>query len=165
MNKQSITAKTLREIVTGFRKIVPRNDECFRQVKIDLASGLMTVTDGRAFLSHQLNLHDQQGGSCFLSFDRLVSFAKGLPARQEVLFEVSKGVTTITSVDRRCFAKPVKPEDSFVSHPSTIGKTQSVTSEDRNAILRALICASTDDTRPVLPVSYTHLTLPTTPYV
>lgn len=150
MNKQSIPAKDLREIVTGFRKIVPRNSECLRQVKFDLASGLMTVTDGSAFLSYQLGWRDRQGGSYFLPFDGLSHFAKGLPAGQEILLEAQVDIATLTTVDRKCFAKPMKPEDSFASHPSFLGKAQLVTPDDRTAILRAFTCASTDDTRPVL---------------
>jgi hypothetical protein len=150
MNKQSIPAKDLREIVTGFRKIVPRQSETLRQVKFDLSSGLMTVTDGSAFLSYQLGLRDRKGGSCFLPFDGLIHFAKGLPARQEVLFEAQADVATLTTVDRKCFAKPMKPEDSFESHPSFLGKAQPVTPDARTAILRAFTCASTDETRPVL---------------
>ena len=148
--KQSIPAKVLREMITGFRKIVPRNSESLRQVKFDLASGLVMVTDGSAFLSYQLGLRDQNGGSYFLPFDGLSHFAKGLPARQEVVLEAQADIVTLTTADRKCFAKPMTPEDSFESHPSLIGKAQPVTPDERTAILRAFTCASTDTTRPVL---------------
>ncbi|MDB4759258.1 DNA polymerase III subunit beta [Akkermansiaceae bacterium] len=150
MSKQSILAKDLREMITGFRKIVPRQSETLRDVKVDFAQGTITATDGSAFLSYQLGKATPDGRTYLLSFDSLIHFAKGLPARQKILIEAQDGIANLTTENRKCVAKPLRPDDPFATPPKFVGKTQPVTPEDRSAILRALTCASTDDTRYIL---------------
>jgi|GEM_PF-2683271 len=48
-------------MITGFRKVVPRNSETLRELKIDLARGTITATDGSAFLSDQLGRPTAEG--------------------------------------------------------------------------------------------------------
>ncbi len=150
MNKASIPAKVFRDMITGFRKVVPRHSETLRDVKVDFGQGTITATDGSAFLSYQLGKGMPNGRTYLLSFDGLIHLAKGLPARQEILIEAQDGITTLTTEGRKCVAKPLRPDDPFGTPPKFIGKTQTVTPEDRSAILRALTCASTDDTRYIL---------------
>lgn len=137
-------------MITGFRKIVPRQSETLRDVKVDFAQGTITATDGSAFLSYQLGKASPNGRTYLLSFDGLIHFAKGLPANQEILIEAQGDIATLTTKNRKCVAKPLRPDDPFATPPKFVGKTQTVTPEDRCAILRALTCASTDDTRYIL---------------
>ena len=137
-------------MITGFRKVVPRQSETFRDLKVDFAQGTITATDGSAFLSYQLGKASPNGRTYLLSFDGLIHFAKGLPARQEILIEAQDGIATLTTENRKRVAKPLRPDDPFATPPKFVGKTQPVTPEDRSAILRALTCASTDDTRYIL---------------
>lgn len=150
MNKMSLPAKTLREMITGFRKIVPRHSKTLRDIKVDFAQGTLTATDGNAFLSYQLGKPMKNGRSYLLSFDGLIHFTKGLPTRQEVLIEAQADIATLNTTARKCIAKPLRPDDPFATAPSFIGKTQAISPEDRSAILRALTFASTDDTRYIL---------------
>ena len=150
MSKQRILTKNLREMITGFRKIVPRHSETLRDVKVDFGQGTITATDGSAFLSYQLGKSTSNGRTYPLAFDGLLHFAKGLPANQEILIEAQADIATLTTVDRKCIAKPLRPDDPFGTPPKFIGKTQTITPKDRSAILRALTCASTDDTRHIL---------------
>jgi|GEM_PF-6185917 len=154
MNKHHIPVKVLREMITGFRKVVPRNSETLRELKIDLARGTITATDGSAFLSYQLGRPSAEGRSYLLSFDGLSHFAKGLPTSQEILLEAEADLATLTTVDRKCFAKLMKPDDPYGTPPSFLGKDQSVTPDDRAAILRACSCAGTDDSRYLLQGVY-----------
>ena len=149
-SKQTIPAGALRDMITGFRKIVPRHSETLRDLKIDIAQGTITATDGSAFLSYQLGKATTNGWTYLLSFDGLIHFAKGLPARQEIHLEVRDDLVTLRTENRECLAKLMKPDDPFATPPGVVGRTQTVTPEDRSAILRALTCVSTDDTRYIL---------------
>jgi len=151
MNK-SITAKELRHIVTGFRKIVPRQPENARVLKLDLAAAKIIATDGVSFLSYQLVVEKEtnSGDQYLIRFDDLADFVKGLLARQEVIIEAHAGKVTLTTDGRRCIAQPMNPETVFPEPPESIGKVDQVSPADRHAILRAFSCASTDDSRPVL---------------
>lgn len=152
MNKHCIPGKAFREMITGFRKIIPRKNDDLRRLKVDLARGAVTATDGSSFLSYQLGKPISKGASYLCPFDGLLEFAKGLLTKQEVLLEAEAGdkVATFKTTGGHCMAEVMKSEDSFAETPRLIAPSQVLHPEEREAILRALTCASTDDNRYVL---------------
>jgi hypothetical protein len=166
MSKQyetSIPARMLGEIITGLRKIVPRRSDTLRDLKLDLDRGTLTGTDGSAYLSYQLGrptpggydgndskAESHQGRTYLLSLDGLIHFAKGLPARQEIILKAGDERATLHSVARQCRAPRMTNSDPIGEPPRFPGRTSLISPGDRTAILRALSCASTDETRHIL---------------
>ena len=60
----------------------------------------------------------------------------------------------IVSAGESCVANPINPVEAFRGEPGFVGKAQPVSPRDRTAILRALSCTSTDETRHVLQGVY-----------
>jgi hypothetical protein len=151
MSELLISGKQLRELVVGFRKIIPRQGDDLRRLRIDLASGTVTATDGSRFLSHQLGKPSPGGGRYLMAFDGLLHFCNGLPARQEVRVEATTGGRIrFRAPERQCFAELMAPGDSFAEAPRRVGRSQTLHPEEREAVLRALTCVSTEDHRHTL---------------
>jgi hypothetical protein len=146
-----MTVKELRHLLTGFRKIVPRGEAELRRIQIDLGSRMrFMVSDGNSVLTYAMNASSSTPGSYLFSLDQLADFVKGLSARQEVVIERHEQRLSFLTESRSLHAQAMKSESSFPPVPRLGGKIHSVASQDREAILRALSCASKDDTRYVL---------------
>lgn len=154
MSNICINAKELREILTGIRKIVPKNSPEFRRLNIDIGKQLhVLASDGSSFLSHRLDLSEglpNSTRSFLVSFDDLADFGRGLPARQGIQLEVRESRMTFRTAGRILHSLLIDHKKPFPQTPRVRGTAQQVCPEDRNAILRALNCASTDHTRHVL---------------
>lgn len=156
MSKHRIPGKAFREMLTGFRKVIPRHGDELRRLRVDLARGTVTATNGSGFLSYQLGEPFSKGACYHCSFDDLLDFAKGLLTKQEVYIEVESGnrIAAFKVTDGQCVAKVMKPEDSFAEPPRIVAPPLVLHPEEREAILRALTCASKDDNRHVLQGVY-----------
>jgi hypothetical protein len=150
MSNHSIPGKDLREMVTGFRKIIPRHGDDLRRVRIDLKRGTITATDGSSYLSYQLGKPVPKGVCYTMSFDGILHFSKGLPPKEQVNLEETSGEQVrFRAPERQCFGEAAR-DDSFADPPRIVGSAQLLHPEEREAILRTLTCASTDDNRYVL---------------
>jgi DNA polymerase III sliding clamp (beta) subunit (PCNA family) len=160
MNNITMPVRELKTALTGLSKIISRRATLpvLQLVRVERAADgatIISATDLDAFASFRFTEGSEgKAESILVPFESLHSIAKGCAAQETITIEKSTGDHAIIhypigggTVERHVESLP---SDEWPPTPAINGERTLLDGALRSALLEALKCASTDETRYVL---------------